>query len=384
MVKLMPALFINLKIDHQEKFDFFKITIEDLTGLFEECHVKIRGIYSKQCVEYIQGQLGSDVNFYQELQESDWVAATLEMLGQVKSRSVFLYFEDHRLVANGLQLEKTLVDFDRYNLDYLCYSFFRASQLDIKNLLPLGVTKRELFHEFDLTAQNTALIGKISPGYYTFSLLSLSSVKYLREVLSAENKTFKIFNKPLTSLIARLFPYARHRAVLKIINHALSALSARLCSFPPSTPFNIEHMWFESPSPIDGDWKLGVLKEELFANHDDDNGAYGESLIKRGLYPFTAEASIRPEDVSGAFIKKTIELSQGECFDLLYHSAVGRIRKPPIVLIRVESGSVLLKLAGSELLMVQGDLRSVYSNKGAVLVADEAAILELQIFDEAF
>ena len=380
----MPALFINLKIDDQEIFNLFKVTIADLTGLFEECHVKIRGIYSKQCVEYIQGQLGIDVNFYQELQESDWVAATLEMLGKVKCRSVFLYIEDHKLVASKLQLEMTLADFDNYNLDYLLYSFFKASQLDVKNLLPFDVTKRELFHEFDLTAQNTALIGKISPGYYTFSLISLSSVKYLREVLSAENKTFKIFSKPLASLIARLFPYPRHRAVLKIINHALSALSARLCLFPPSSPFNIENMWFESPSTIDGGWKFGVLKEELFANHDDDNGAYGESLIKRGLYPFTAEASIRPEDVSGAFIKKTIELSQGECFDLLYHSAVGRIRKPPIVFIRVESGSVLLKLAGSELLMVQGDLRSVYSNKGAVLVADEAAILELQIFDEAF
>ena len=380
----MPALFINLKIDDQEKFDLFKVTIADLTGLFEECHVKIRGIYSKKCVEYIQGQLGNEVNVYQELQESDWVAATLEMLGQVKSRSVFLYFEDHRLVASGIQLEKTLADFDRYNLDYLCCSFFKASQLDVKNLLPLGVTKRELFHEFDLTAQNVALIGKISPCYFTFSLVSLISVKYFREVLSIENKTFKIFNKPIASLISRLFPHPRQKAVFKIINHALSALSARLCLFPPSTPFNIENIWFESPSPIDGDWKFGVPKQELFANHDDDNGAYGESLIKRGLYPFTAEANIRPEDVSGAFIKKTIELSQGQCFDLLYHSAVGRIRKPPIVFIKVESGRVLLKLAGSESLMVPGDLRSLYYNKGTVLVADEAAILELQIFDELF
>ena len=380
----MPALFVNLKIDDQEKFDLFKVTIADLNSLFEECHVKIRGIYSKKCVEYIQDQLGNEVNFYQELQESDWVAATLEMLGQVKSRSVFLYVEDHRLVNTMLQLEKTLADFDRYNLDYLCYSFFKASQLNVKNLLPLGVTKRELFDEFDLTAQNVALIGKISPGYYTFSLISLISVKYFREVLLAENKTFKIFNKPLASLISRLFPYQRHKAAFKIINHALSALSARLCLFPPSSPFNIENIWFESPSPIDGDWKFGIAKQELFANHDDDNGAYGESLIKRGLYPFTEEANIRPEEISGAFIKKTIELSQGQSFDLLYHSAVGRIRKPPIVFIRVESGHVLLKLAGSESLMVPGDLRSVYSNKGAVLVADEAAILELQIFDELF
>jgi hypothetical protein len=55
----MPALLINIKIDLQEKFDLFKVTIADLTGLFEECHVKIRGIYSKECVEYIRGQLGA-------------------------------------------------------------------------------------------------------------------------------------------------------------------------------------------------------------------------------------------------------------------------------------------------------------------------------------
>jgi hypothetical protein len=72
----MPALLINLKIDLQEKFDILKATIADLTGLFEECHVKIRGTYSKECVEYILGKLGNEVNFYQELQESDWVAAT--------------------------------------------------------------------------------------------------------------------------------------------------------------------------------------------------------------------------------------------------------------------------------------------------------------------
>jgi hypothetical protein len=380
----MPALLINIKIDLQEKFDLFKVTIADLTGLFEECHVKIRGIYSKECVEYIRGQLGNEVNSYQELQESDWVAATLVMLDEVKSGSVFIYFEDHRLVASRLEFEKTLTDFDKYNLDYLCYSFFKASQLDVKNLLPLGVNQRELFHEFDLTVQNIALIGKISPVYYTFSLISLISVKYFREVLSTDNKTFKIFGRKVTSLITRLFPYPRYRAVFKTINHALSSLSARLCIYPPSSPFNLEKIWFESHSPIDGGWKFGILKQELFANHDDDNGAYGESLIKRGLYPFTAEANIRPEDVSGAFIKKTIELSQGQRFDLLYHSAVGRIRKPPIVFIKVKSGRVLLKLAGSEAFIGPGDQRSIYSNKGAVLVADEAAVLELQIFDELF
>ncbi len=32
----MPALLINIKIDLREKFDLFKVTLSDLSGLFEE------------------------------------------------------------------------------------------------------------------------------------------------------------------------------------------------------------------------------------------------------------------------------------------------------------------------------------------------------------
>jgi hypothetical protein len=131
-------------------------------------------------------------------------------------------------VASRLQLEKTLNDFDNYKLDYLCYSFFKASQLDINNLLPLGPVRMELFHAFDLTTKNIALIGKLSPGYYTFSLVSLVSVKYFREVLSAENKKFKVFSRKLSSFITRLFHYTSYRAVFKKIKYALSPFDARL------------------------------------------------------------------------------------------------------------------------------------------------------------
>jgi hypothetical protein len=164
----MPALLINLKIDVKEKFEFYKVTLADLSGLFEECHIKIRGTYSRECVEYAKDQLGNGIHFYQELQEGDWVAATLEILGHVASRSVLLYFEDHKLVATRQRLERVLADFDECKLDYLCYSFFKASQLDVNNLLPLGVTQRELFHEFTLN-NNLNLIGKISPHYCIFS-----------------------------------------------------------------------------------------------------------------------------------------------------------------------------------------------------------------------
>ena len=48
----MTALFINIKIDNNIKYNIFKNTLMDLRGIFSELHVKYRGSYSNQCVEY--------------------------------------------------------------------------------------------------------------------------------------------------------------------------------------------------------------------------------------------------------------------------------------------------------------------------------------------
>lgn len=379
----MPALLINIKIDLREKLDLFKITLQDLAGLFEECHIKIRGIYSQECIKYIQSQLGNEIHLYQGLQEMDWVAATLEMLSQVRSRSVFLYFEDHKLLGSRQRLERTIADFDKHNLDYLCYSFFKSSQLDVKNLLPLGVIQRELFHEFALTAQNIALIGKISPGYYTFSLVSLTSVKYFKKVLSAENKRFKISSRKVTSVITRLFRYPRYRAVFKIINHALSPLSAKLCIYQPSSPFDLEKIWFEGIL-IDEGLKFGILKEELFANYDDDNGAYEESLIKRGLYPFDAD-SLGTDGAEGLNnVVRQIALRDGESFDCTYYSHVGRIRRAPQIEVNIVRGRVTVIYQGISFPLSSGESKVFYSNLGPVIQCVKSSELKLKIFDEVF
>ena len=46
----MPALFVNLKIDQEEKLDFFKVTFSELIELFDEYHIKIRGNYTSECL----------------------------------------------------------------------------------------------------------------------------------------------------------------------------------------------------------------------------------------------------------------------------------------------------------------------------------------------
>ena len=164
----MTALFVNLKIDKKEKFDLFKVTISDIEGLFEECHIKIRGKFSKDCVTFAKELFSSRANFYQEFQEKDWTSATLQMLKNVQSRSIFFYLEDHKLTTNKNNLSKVLQEFDKYELDYLCYSFFRASRLDIKNLLPLNPQQDQNFSSFKLNKQNIKVIRNISPLYYTF------------------------------------------------------------------------------------------------------------------------------------------------------------------------------------------------------------------------
>jgi hypothetical protein len=379
----MPALLINLKIDVKEKFEFFKVTLGDLSGLFEECHIKIRGIYSRECVEYAKGQLGNGIHFYQELQESDWVAATLEILGQVTSRSVFLYFEDHRLVASRQRLEQALEDFDRYNLDHMCYSFFKASQLDVKNLLPLGAIQRELFSEFYLSKNNLNLIGKISPHYCTFSLVSMVSVEYFKEILTVENKKIKIFDRKLIAILTRMFPHPRYRKVISTVNANFSWLNLRLCISDPTSPFNLEKVWYESILNNQR-FKFGILKQELFANYDDDNGAYGESLIKRGLYPFDPHYFDMDDANNLNNVVSNITLNKGESIDCTYYSHNGRIRHAPKVQINVVRGSINVHYKDAFFSLSSGQTKFFYSNMSPVINCIEFAELEIKIFDDIF
>lgn len=380
LARKMPALLVNVKIDCQEKLDLFKATLADLRGLFDECHIKIRGTMASHCIEYAKRQFEGTAKFYQELQETDWVAASLVMLGQVGSRSVFLYCEDHKLVESQQRLKQVLDVFDGCELDYLCYSFFQASQLGVRNILPLNPRRHISVREFDLTEQNLRLLGKISPKYCTYSLLSVASVDYLVALLQLENKKYKVYSHFIARLLIKLFPFPRYRKVFDRINSAMAGLNARLCASPPSSPFNMEKFWFEF-SPRGKAWKFGVLDRELFANYDDDNGAYGESLIKRGAYPFEVKAK-RPDDLPSILLQ--VSLHEGEVYECSYHSHNGRIRRAPQVAVRVIKGHLTVAYGAMVVPLSAGEKGDFYSNLSPVLQCKQDSIIELTIYDEAF
>lgn len=380
----MSALLVNIKIDDETKFELFKVTLGDLRGLFEECHLKFRGAYSGKCIEFSKQILNKSkfLVYYQDLQEKDWVAATLSMLHNVKSRSLFLYFEDHRLVSTRGHLENVLIDFDRYNLDYLCYSWFQTSGLGIENLLPLNPEKGLTLYAFDYSKTQNALVGKITQ-YATFSLLSICSVDYLKSILTSCNMRLKFYNKIITVLLCRLFPYLGYRKVVYLINVFLNKFGFYLCLYSPDSPFNLEKLWYETKF-INRSWRFGVLAAELYANFDDDNGFYRESLIKRGLYPFQARVGQCFDLMKIPQINFRVILEKGELYDCTYFSRKGRIRKPPVVHILVESGEVTVACQDSEITLKSGSGEYFYANKRPVVRSFDESTVTIGIFDECF
>jgi hypothetical protein len=380
----MIALFINIKIDDQEKFEILKYTILDIEKVFNECHIKIRGKYKEAVIIFLKKIFLGRVNFYQEVQEKNWIAASLEMFKNIKSSTVFIYNEDHKLIANLEDLNLIIRDFNKYQLDYLCYSFFRASRLSTNNLLPLNPNHRSSFSEFFLNDNNARLLKKISPLFFPFSLTSICSRNYLEDLLIKKNKKFKIYSKIFTTLLQIFFSFPRYRIVVAFLNYFLSFINIILLLYPANTPFNLEESILEidliKNNKSKKKWKFGILKSELFANLDDDNGAYGESLIKRGLYPFDLQTKVNPDFKNSTNF--VLQLSKNDFYDCTYYSQALRIRKLPKVSIKVNYGKIKVFYNDKNIILKKNNYHNFYSNLSPVIKCLEESEIKVSVFDE--
>jgi hypothetical protein len=274
-------------------------------------------------------------------------------------------------------------EFDAFRLDYMCYSFFRASQLNVSNLLPLRPVERRSFREVAVSSDNAALLGRISPNYYTFSLLCLISVDYLKAVLCAENRRWKIFSRIAMVIVTRMLRPHRSRRLFKRLNDFLAPLNMMLCRHHPATPFNLEKLWFEW-APTGPARRYGIPSMELYANYDDDNGAFEESLIKRGLYPFHAHTfEHRALEGVPSVVYRT-SFRTGDRYDCTYYSHNARISKAPILSLRVIRGAITVEYQTRRFSLHEGDVEHFYSNLRPALCCDDDAEVEVRIHDEAF
>ena len=180
----MPALIFNIYLNTLEKFEVFKITYTDIHDLFDEKHIKIRGKYNQLAYEYIN-KISKDFITYRELPNKDWINAFSIMVNNIKSRSAFIYLEDHKLIKDKNYFKKILIDFDKLRLDYLCYSWFYSSQIYLNNLLPLSPEHKENLAFLNLNEDKFSQLKENSgDNFYSFSLCSLVSVKNLKKIIT--------------------------------------------------------------------------------------------------------------------------------------------------------------------------------------------------------
>ena len=375
------SLLINTFINDELKFNHFKITLSDIYTFFDEIHFKVRGIYKDDCLKYIKTKKKENLFIYQHLDDKDWVSTTLEIVKNISSQSVFLYNEDHKLNCKRTYFNNVINEFNYQRVDFICYSFFRATKLGMYNILPLNPKRGNFINFFDLNKRKIKLIGKISPSYYYITLISIFSKKYLKTILLSENLLFKFYSNNLNKIIAKLMPSTR-RYFYEYLNQFLSKLNMKLCLYPFNTPFNIERVWFEN-SKFRGSWKYGILNQELFTNYDDDNGHNGESLIKRGLYPFEEQFFLNHllnrKDLLSQF---KINLKEGEEYDCTYFSRLGRINICPVLCIETLSGKVELFLKKRNLTYEYENKIFIFSNIKNKITAMEDSTIKITIYDE--
>ncbi len=375
------ALLINTFINDELKFNHFKITFSEIFRVFQSIHIKVRGTFKDRCIDYVLLNVNSNVFTYQDIDNSDWIASTLLMVENIKNKNIFLYNEDHKLNCGIDKFIKILDHFNEKNIDYMSYSFFKASKLNAFNILPLKPTQEKLINHFDIDKNKLKIIGKISPKYYYVSLIALFSSKYIYHILNNENYRYKLYIKPLSSIISRIFNY-RRRNIYSYINYLLNKFNINLCLYPINTPFNFEKIWFENKY-LKSKWRYGIPNYELFINYDDDNGMYGESLIKRGLYPFNSNYFIRKlkdrRDLLSEFI---LDLHQNQVYDCTYFSTIARINLCPVLVIHVLSGKIDLTSLNDKLILKENNKIFLYSNMYPKLTAITDCQISISIFDE--
>ena len=159
-----------------------------------------------------------------------------------------------------------------------------------------------------------------------------------------------------------------------------------MCINSYEAPFNLERLVkdmniFELNS-YKNKWKYGILHNELFVNFDDDNNAYGESLIKRGLYPFEIKKKLNTN--LNNCINFNLKINKGDSYDCTYYSQIHRIRSCPIVSIKVNSGKLSIKYREENIILAKDNYQSFYTNLSPIINCIEDADILMSIYDECF
>lgn len=352
----MVTALCNIYLNSEIKFMLFKETFPLVYSISDNWLVYIRGKYREQASDFIKNNFPnyhSNCILFSNLYDNDWAKSTREMMQRTKYDYIYIYIEDHFLLKSIDHFSDVIADMISNEIDTFSYSFFNVG-MHINSVELLYPDYNEHFVTFKIEKNNIDFLEKEYEGLFPFSLVSVSKKEFFLKILNIERK--KLIMIP-GKIQARLS--IGRRRFLKI-NKIVGKFGIRTVSFTPACPFNLEKVIYECDAsilPI----KVGVLKEEVFANYDADLGYRNFCLIKRGLYPKVFKADDQSVAIMDDQLKK-YTLSKYEIVHRQYYRDIYIQKDIPIKYVKVLKGKLRIASEKEEYILEKEQTIVVYAN----------------------
>lgn len=367
----MVTAVCNVYINSDHKFEKFRETFPSVYDVSDNWLIYIRGKFSPEVNQFIKKLHDHEkrCTFFIGLYDNDWAKSTRHMLQQSRYDYVYIFLEDHFLLPPLTHFKSVLTDMIDHSLDYFSYSFFN---LGLGNY-SVGFLHPEETPHFQIFTYDTSkepYFKKWHPDWYPFSLVAVSSKQYFEKLLAIESLRVLRVPYKLQAALEMLFGFRapRNRHFWWRCNRWLKYVGIRLTIYSPATPFNLEKSLYDCNNEL-LPLKVGILKQELFANWDDDNGVTNSSLIKRGLYP---KQFLCPHRAPNQGKGDALTLVKGDKKEYRHFASLSRC-PIPIKTIKVTKG--VLKIVGREetYTVKTGETITFYANIPHTLEAIETA-----------
>lgn len=243
------CIFANFKIDSSERLQRMKDSFDSFkSSSISELVINVRGEFKDEAILFLNTQFSGRKSLTKFESSQGWFYDSRNMFQNIQCETIFFWIEDHICQKSPEVINSLVTEIEKSGIDYVEYSWH--SNRILNNLIEFhGAQESEQILYFDLNSKSNEFKNEC---YYR----EIARYPYLISCAAYFSKSF--FSKVLFK------------------NHPL------IPRWTIFAPFDFEKRWDDlSFLPF----KIGYLKEELFAAIDDDNMFKGSSLISRGLYP---------------------------------------------------------------------------------------------------
>ena len=264
------SVFANFFINDQERLKKLKLSFFSFENArINNWVINVRGEYKKEVKRFLCKNINKKkIKVFFIESKNGWIEDSLQISKYLKSKYVFYWVEDHICVGGYKYLNRIIKLLYKYKIDYLPYSFFLfGNNIKSFNSQNLNSTSELLYKDYNKDSHEKRIENinkkKLISDMYIISCPSIIHKKIFLKLLNQKDRIFYKWSKFL--------------------------------------PFNFEKDQFDTH------WlpyKIGILKKELFASLDDDQGYKNYSLISRGRYKF-----LKIKSKNNKKIKKKISYS---------------------------------------------------------------------------